>query len=355
MSEKFSGMSAQGAGETASSDFFTRLRSVSLDSNRRPVRATAAPSETLRSVCRPADESNFAKDFLKYRSKVQLILNQSVAGVQASTASRSGGKLRDFGASSSEIASASTNSELASASRTRSGDGDFSDEWNVSGLRDSNPGVLNPDLSNPGVSFQTPSFQSQTSQSQAFQASSFPGRSIETSSFPGASSSSSLPDSSFQTPLSQAPARRDSEQAIAESLPQVEAFGSGAPAENVAVEETSRKDRPIQFGNNPFAQLTAAPTKERAREKGKEKTNEKGQGRVAGNSKGGGWISSILSFGVLGLVSGAGLLSFSLNSSYGNHQLTALGISLLISGAAMFASVGLSQAFRLNSNALEAN
>ncbi len=296
MNEKISGMRNPGADETSSSDFFTRLRNVSFNPDQLQIQTPTAPSETLRSVCRPADETNFAKDFLKYRSKIQVILNKNVAGVQNSPAPRSGRNFQSYGAASSETVPVLKNCEALPLSQRRSANVDYFDSQRRSANADfsDNRNVSAVQPLNSPVSFQTPSFQ-------------------------------------------------NSERTFADDLPQADDPREEIQAEKaVAVAESPRKDRPIQFGNNPFARLSD--------DRKQEKKNE----RISGNSQRG-WLSNILSFGILGLISGVGLLLFSLNSDSGNHQLTALAISLLLSGVSMFASVGLFQVFRFNSNFVETN
>lgn len=84
---------------------------------------------------------------------------------------------------------------------------------------------------------------------------------------------------------------------------------------------------PVENRENPFAKIS-----------------RKGSGAASGLSqKPGGWIMSTSCFGVLGIVCGGLLAAWSILSGSGTHSMTALGLSLTISGILMFISVGVSR------------
>ncbi len=58
-----------------------------------------------------------------------------------------------------------------------------------------------------------------------------------------------------------------------------------------------------------------------------------------------GWLWNLRCFGVLGVITGICMATFSIFSATGTHQLTAMGFSLCASGVAMFTVLGALQAF----------
>ena len=292
MSGKFSGMRNAEAAETPSSDFFTRLRNVSMKPNASSIQMNAVPSDSLRSVCRPADETNFAKDFLKYRSKIQQVLNRSVVGVQDSAAVSLGNSSRNFAVLTSALNAAKNVNEEASFRRypVSGGCGNISEGYSQAAYAP----IQNTPIGN--APFQDSSDKNISDRDIPFQSS-------------GQLSEEVLPYSGEKT-----------------------AENAAKNSDNREVQ--SKKGGAIQLGNNPFAQLTA----------GTEKETHGKQGSAISSVEG--WLSSIRCFGVLGLVSGMGLILYSLNAASGNHQMTELGISLLVSGISMFTAVGFFQAFR---------
>ena len=84
---------------------------------------------------------------------------------------------------------------------------------------------------------------------------------------------------------------------------------------------------PVENRENPFAKMSR---------KSAQLTSKLSQ-------KMGGWLMSTSCFGILGLVCGGSLTAWSLLAKSGSHSMTALGLSLTISGLLMLVLVGICQ------------
>ncbi len=105
--------------------------------------------------------------------------------------------------------------------------------------------------------------------------------------------------------------------------------------ESVTAKKSASVSEMKTNANNPFAQLLTPPVSQTS-------GNAAMQSAVpAQNSLLAPWLASARCFGVLGVLTGLGTVIFSIYSSAGTHNLTALGLSLLLSGVSMFAAAGI--------------
>lgn len=313
MSENFSPAEPKTkSSEIRTDDFLARLRDVTLGgSASRPAR----PSETLQSACRPTDDSSFSRDFLKYRSQIQRELGKQVAGIQSVPTFRAA-------APATSAARPQASSQSVSAPT---------------------PSLATPALNlRPCANPYTPCQPFRTNFSVSAAPNALP-EAFQTRCEPAAASANG--SASVSANVSANTPASVSANVSTNTPASISADASAnAPAAKRASEPNS---------GNPFAKLVSPRQEVRKTSNISERVGIS-ETSASGNPMASvsGWLASIRCFGVLGIVTGTGLTAFSAGTASGTHELTALGISLLISGAAMFASVGFFQAFRQAPNQL---
>lgn len=307
-----------------SGDFLVRLRNVSLDGSRN----VPAPSETLQKACRPADNSNFSRDFMNYQSKIKQELRRGI--------SSDAGTVREDGQKdgTSSLISGKTSARV-SAAFVRKGNPYVSEPPVYSASRD-----WETEMSQNSPISSTPSEESAGAQFAASVVSRTAAAAERERFLNSDAAQAFIPPRRAFAPVSESVSScsvcRSAIQETGSSASVLEtSSASSTSAQNLSNEE--KKPSAVHFTapneGNPFGKLLAG------------KEPERRSMPSAANEGLAGWFASIRCFGILGLVSGGAVVGCAANTPAPAHEFTALGISLLIAGVAMFASVGFLQAF----------
>lgn len=307
-----------------SGDFLARLRKVSLDGSRN----VPAPSENLQKACRPADNSNFSRDFMNYQSKIKQELRRGISS--AAGTAREGGQ-KD---GASVLVSGKTSARV-SAVFVRKGNPYVSEppvysasqDWETETARNS-PISSRPSEDSAGVQFAA-SVVSRTAAA------------AERERFLNSDAAQAfIPPSRPFAPVSESVSSCSEGHSVVQEAGSAAALLETSSALSTSVQNLSNEEKKpsaVHFTapneGNPFGKLLAG------------KEPERRSMPSAANEGLAGWFASIRCFGILGLVSGGAVVGCAANTSAPAHEFTALGISLLIAGVAMFASVGFLQAF----------
>ncbi|MBE6425233.1 MAG: hypothetical protein E7029_04460 [Planctomycetaceae bacterium] len=293
-------------------EFLARLQKVTLDGSR----SVPVPSESLQNACRPADNSNFSRDFMNYRSKIKQELRR---GMTSEPGSHSENVKR-------ETPSLTIPSWPAVRSQTgvvRKGNPYVSEPPVYSACRNLETGLSR----NSGTAGEETVNSSGTQYAAALV--SRTAAAAERERFLRSEAAQAfIPPESSSGPLT-------------ETISETHAPSSSASLafQNVPAEEEKTNTVQSMAPNegNPFGKLLAG------------KSSEKKSTPSAASRRTVGWLANLRCFGILGLVCGGAVTGCAVNSAVPSHEFTALGISLLIAGVAMFASVGFLQAFAVHS------
>lgn len=302
MRENFSSSAPDIKDVLASADnFVAQLRNVTMKGNTRPVSMGNEKKSSIfqASASQPTEESHYSRDFLKYRSQIQRELSRGVSGV-----------------SKSEMT-------LPSQSST--------EQWKPTVSAVSTVSTLQTERKNQNC------LEHRVSSRNEYSLESRPDSQVGNPLPIYKKGNPYVSNSAMPSVLS------TSQQAQVARKPEIKKE-SNPQSQNELVQD--QKSEFVSTGNNPFTKLVNTQQK-----KTMEKSGILNDSHNSANSNTlpyfrSGWLWNLRCFGTLGMVTGISMATFSTFSEAGTHQLTAMGLSLCISGFAMFATLGLCQALR---------
>lgn len=330
---------------SSTDDFLARLHGVSMAAPGR----TPVSDLSLQTLRRATDENSFSRDFLKYRSKIQRELGRgfetpsgtaSASGTTSASGTVSGAVSASGTASAFRTVSASPvpGSSAGAAVFSSASSAVLESSAAAEGRRiagkyseNTNP-ARNPEPNlNPASSRNSVPYDEIHSENRIPRPSANPYDSVRPYSISGGNSTNYEPNPNLTPAYGQNPALTP---ALTPALNPVFSQNSNTTQNTQVPAQTSAVN-----GGNPFAQLLA-PASASRQNGGNALTSASSEPENSGLAP---WLTSARCFGILGITTGLGTSLFSVYSTSGTHNLTALGLSLLVSGIMMFALTGLLQ------------